>query len=305
MAAEEREESIDSAKKSIAQILAEKAELIKSTRLFKAPAQVAQIAVALKELNEKLKSSQSTLQKLVTVGDMVNKVTGGKVAQLAEDKIGKPIDKFLEKYGNKSFDILKIEDKEISIPTPIPIITIKIGFGASLNASLVSKREGAIINSDATLTGRVDLKVGIFVGFSFKLLFVKVKFGIEGGVQGSAQLTAKAGLTLEANKEELVGTLKPITADLTLEAKLYFIAPKFPLVKKALAWVSKKIKGSYVEDLTLYYPLGKIQLFTLTTPSYSLNFSVAQGKFSLKKSEGKVQFKLHPFFGKKLAAAKV
>ncbi len=237
----------------------------------------------------------STGDKIIAAAGLIKQIPGAdKVIAKATDKVASAVDKFLEKYGNKKFEVVKTPKFSLTFPLGIPLITISGSAQLVLSAELASKRTGATITSQATLSGVFTGQIGVAVGI--KILGKQI--GIEGGISVSASAVGKSVITLSIAGTDLSASMNPADIEITASAALYlkwsFGKPiNWGVNKLVDKFVVPNLKGSNRKGNQLNYPLGSMELLIIKTPVYSLTFSIAQGRFSASKT-GSFSCRIHP-----------
>lgn len=218
------------------------------------------------------------------LGEVAKDVAKEVAVEILEKTVGEPIDKFLKEYGNYKGELLSYDISQ-SIGPFFGCVNIDIGFSASIEAALESKRKAASITSKASLTGNARVSVGISIGFNVATF----KCSIGAGIQGGPDLKAEASITLAVKGVNLVGSVNPATLAVSLAAELYFSVPSV-IPEDFISWAAEQM-GLGSSGNKILYPLGTIDVLTVTTPSYSITFEISRGRFSgaTKQGEFKVE----------------
>jgi hypothetical protein len=305
-----RQQAVQAAQRQIANFEATKRQLMQ--RLATAPANLkGQIQNTINQVNQRIAGAKGVLQKLISAVDVVKQIPGGQQAiNKAGAKVGSAIDKFLEKYGNKSFEIVRTPKFSLSFPTPVALIGISGSANMTLSGALSSTRSGATITSQATLSGSLQGSLAVTVGFKVNIpVFGSKQVGLEGGINLSANATGKTVLTLQAAGTDLSAKFNPADINISASASLYL---KWGSLGKIIdsgiqkfikMTVLSYIKGASLNGNQIDYPLGSAELLIIKTPTYSLTFSIAQARFAGGK-EGGYSCRIHDKLKARLNALK-
>ena len=114
---------------------------------------------------------------------------------------------------------------------------------------------------------------------------------IEGGVQGGPEVNASASLEFSFKNAVVHAKVVPVTIDIDMSARLYL---ETPIPNRILKYVPAYLSSTTVIDETLYYPLGRINVLTATTPGYTLTFDMVNKKYAYIGSSGKYNIDVHP-----------
>jgi hypothetical protein len=287
---ENKQAQVRTAQTQIASLEQNKKQL--AQRLAAAPAaQKRSIQTILDDVNKRIAGAKEALQKLISAVDMVQQLPGGKAAvDKAKAAIGSAIDNFLEKYGNKSFEIVRSPKFSLSFPTPIALVQISGGANIVLSGSLKSERNGTTITSQANLTGSLNGNLSVNIGAKI----AGVGVGLEGGINVSGNATGTSTLTLSASGTDLSVSMNPADINISASASLSLsVTPSNFVVNKGLSLLVPRIPGASLSGSTITYPLGTAELLIIKTPIYSLTFSMTQAKFALNRA-GAYSCRIHP-----------
>lgn len=242
-------------------------------------------APLIKELDAEIKKTKDFLATAASSSDLVGTVVteGAKTAALAV------LDKFIADYGNKEKSLLDVKSPTIPLAS-VGIISAVASVGLTVDAKLSSKREGNKITSEGSIDSQGYIKVGVALGFSAPIIG---KIGIEGGIKGNADLSGKATLELEAVVPDLVAYMNPAAIDFGLSAELYLDLPDIYGVETVLGWIADAVGFITAKGCSIYYKLGSINILTVTTPTYSIKFSMSKGNFHSPVKSGSFSAKLN------------
>jgi len=311
----ERQQEIQNAQAQIAILEQQKATL--SSRLAEISDESSKrgVQTVLNDINARISGAKTALQKITSAVDLIKKIPNGEITandvntavdlvknipgvdaavNKVADKMGSSIDKFLEKYGNKKFELVKTPKFSLTFPIGIPLITISGSAQLTLSAELASQRTGATITSQATLAAIFRGQIGIAIGV--KILGKQV--GVEGGISVSANAIGKSVITLSLAGTDLNASMNPADIEITASAALYlkwsFGKPiNWAINELVDKFVIPSLKGTNRSGNQLNYPLGSIELLVVKTPVYSLTFNMLKGRFSTNKS-GTFSCRIHP-----------
>lgn len=239
-----------------------------------------------KDLDAEIKKTKEFLATVASSSDLVGTVVteGAKTAALAV------LDNFIKDHGNKEKTLVDVATSSIPVFS-VGIISAVVSVGFTLDAKLSSKRDGNKITSEGSIDAQAYIKVGIALGFDVPVIG---KVGVEGGIKGNADLSGKATLELEAVVPDLAAYMNPAAIDFGLSADLYLDLPDLPGVATVLGWVADAVGGGLsADDCTLLYRLGSINILTITSPTYSIKFSMSKGNFHSAVKSGKFSAKLN------------
>ncbi len=305
-----RQQAVQDAQRQITNFEATKRQL--THRLATAQANAKrEIQNAIDQVNQRIAGARTVLQRLGQAVDLVRQIPGGQQAiDRVGARVGSAIDNFLEKYGNKSFEIVRSPKFSVSFPTPVALIGISGSANMTLSGALSSKRDGATITSEATLSGSLQGSLAVTVGFKVNIPIVGSKqVGLEGGINISANATGKTVLTLQASGQDLSAKFNPADINISASASLYLKWGSLGglidsgIQKFVKMTVLSYIKGASLSGNQINYPLGNAELLIIKTPTYSLTFSIAQARFSGGK-EGGYSCRIHPKLKARLDALK-
>lgn len=235
-------------------------------------------------LDVEIKKTKKLLAELTSATDLVTKVT-----QKAANEALAVLDSYIEKYGNHEKELVNLNSPNIPIAS-IGIISAVVSIGLVVEAKLESKRTANKVESKGSISSKGYLKVGVQVGFSAPVIG---KLAVTGGIQGSANLLGVAKLELEAALPDLAAYMNPAAIDFSLSASLYLDFPTITGLETVLGWVAGAIPRTSVKGCSLFFKLGTLNVLTVTTPVYSIKFSMVKGKFHSAKASGKYSAKLN------------
>jgi vacuolar-type H+-ATPase subunit H len=229
-----------------------------------------------------------------TVGDLVS--TGYNIVSdiadgtdpteaVLEHTVGSAVDSFLEEHANYEGTIFDLSYNQ-TIPV-YPPFNAEVGVSASAEASLSTERSGATITCSGNVSATARLSIGMSVGFSVAGYGLSVGAGIQGGPDFSAGVSVSLG----ASGLDLTGTISPVEIDLSLAAELYFGVSGIP--EELIEWVADQL-GLKTSGNRILYPLGSVSLVIITTPSYSVTFDMAAGRFKNASAQGEFSAVIHP-----------
>ena len=230
----------------------------------------------------------TTLGDLVSTGtDIYNDISEGTdpTEAIIEHTVGSTIDTFLEEHANYQGTIFELSYNQ-SIPV-YPPINADVGVSASAEASLSSTREGAKITCTGTASATARLSIGMSVGFEVAGYGLSIGAGVQGGPDFNSSLSVSLGLS-GAN---LTGTVSPLDIDLSLAAEAYFGVSGIP--QELIDWAASLL-GLSTSGNRILYPLGTVSILIVTTPSYSITFDMAAGRFKNASAQGQFSATVHP-----------
>lgn len=235
----------------------------------------------------------TTLGDLARTGtDIVNDISDGTdpTEAIIEHTVGSTIDDFLEEHANYEDTIFELSYNQ-SIPV-YPPINADVGVSASMEAALNSSRDGATITCTGTATATARLSLGMSVGFQV----AGYGLSIGAGVQGGPDFNSSISVSLGVSGRNLTGAISPLDIDLSMACEAYFGVSGVP--QELIDWAAEQL-GLSTSGNKILYPLGTVSILVITTPSYSITFDMAAGRFKNAKAEGQFNATVHP----KLVAA--
>jgi len=215
-----------------------------------------------------------------------------KLIQIIEEEVekalGSLIDEYLEKYGNWKGDLLDTGKQDANIGPFWGCVYIVLSFQAELAAELTSKRQGLEATAKGGLNATVYAGVGIEIGFDIPVVG---DVSIEGGIQGGPELDGKASISLGVKSAVLKASMVPATLNIDMSARLYL---ETPIPNRILSHVPDYVSKITVSGQNLYYPLGRINVLIVTTPSYAFTFDVIKGEYNYTGAVGKYNIDINP-----------
>jgi len=210
------------------------------------------------------------------------------VEEELEKTLGPIIDEYLKRYGNWKGKLLDTGKRTTKIGPFWGCVSIALSIQADLAAILSSKRKGLGASAQGQISGKAYAGVGIALGFDIPIVG---DVSIEGGIQGGPELIGKASLSLGVQKAILKAKMSPATLNIDMSARIYL---ETPIPNYILSYVPEFVSSIQVSGSTLYYPLGRVNVLVASTPSYSLTFDIAKGKYNYTGAVGKYSIDLNP-----------
>jgi peptidoglycan hydrolase-like protein with peptidoglycan-binding domain len=208
------------------------------------------------------------------------------------------LDKFIEEYANKEVNIASIDlNQKLDFGYGF---YGSIGFGASLDAKLESKREGAKISSTASLDAEANISVGLGWRIGFNAWVAGAEIGAEIGFMIWAALHAETSATIELANDSLIGTLYAPSGDVSAGLDFYVkvIAEGWFLFWSAdeSEWAAGKLAGwtgGRHDGSRVRYNLGKMNIVKVYAPNFSLSIT-KDLKFNKPTKQGSYSYEVHP-----------
>lgn len=212
-----------------------------------------------------------------------------RVAEEEVDKtVGPVVDAFLRVHSPWTGTLLKTGKQTAKIGPLWGFINLALSVQADLTAKLTAKRKGLGAIGKGGLSGKVYAGVGISIGFDVPMVG---DISIEGGVQGGPQINALASLDFSFRNAVVHAKVVPATIDIDMSARLYL---ETPIPNRILKYVPVYLTSVSVVEETIYYPLGRINILTATTPGYTLTFDMVNKKYAYIGSSGKYNIEVNP-----------
>ncbi len=207
-----------------------------------------------------------------------------------EQAIGGTIDLYLKQYANWNGTLLDTGKRSVNIGPFWGCINIVLSIQAKMDAKLVSTRKELTVTATGDVQASADVGVGISVGLTLPAIG---GIAIEGGIIGGPRIKATASISLGVKNAVLQGTMNPLRMDIDMTAKLYLELPSAVpewMIEFAASYVASVTSSGH----TLYYELGRLNIFTATTPSYALSFDIVKGKYRYLGATGKYNMTINP-----------
>lgn len=207
-----------------------------------------------------------------------------------EKAIGGTIDLYLEKYANWEGTLLDTGKRSMNIGPFWGCINIVLSIQAKMDAKLAATRQALTVTATGEVKATADIGVGISVGLTLPVIG---GITVEGGIIGGPRIIATASISLGVKNAVLQGSMNPVSLNVDMTAKLYLQVPSAVpewMIEYAADYVASVTSSGH----TLYYELGRINIFTATTPSYALSFDIVKGKYRYLGATGKYNMTLNP-----------
>lgn len=249
-----------------------------------------QVEAQIEELDQRINNLRTTAQNAITASGLVNRENLNTAAEGA----GTLIDAYLRVYGQRwSGDLVDIQvDKMVPVYGPL---RADLGVSCGLGANVSVARSGVGLTLSGAATG--DARVALGVGTGVELPFVG-GYAIAGGVQGGASVEGSIQFTLEAERSGLKASITPFTFALDMVAELYIRLEVSGMSESDLEDFFSKLKALSsnidVSGARITYELGRLNLFEITTKSYSLTFTIERGRYVYGSSSGNYSAQLNP-----------
>lgn len=205
-----------------------------------------------------------------------------------EKTLGPVVDAFLRVHSPWAGTLLKTGKQTVKIGPLWGCVNLALSIQADLTAKLTAERKGIGAIGKGGLSGKVYAGVGISIGFDIPLVG---DISIEGGVQGGPEINALASLSFSFKNAVVHAKVVPVTVDIDMSARLYL---ETPIPNRILKYVPAYLENTSVVEETIYYPLGRINIITATTPGYTLTFDLVNKKYAYIGSSGKYNIEINP-----------
>ncbi|BDS15087.1 hypothetical protein [Aureispira anguillae] len=206
-----------------------------------------------------------------------------------EKTVGPVFDAFLRVHTPWVGTLLSTGKQTAKIGPLWGCVSLALSVQADFSAKLTGKRKGLGAIAKGGLSGKAYAGVGIHIGFDIPVVG---DVAIEGGVEGGPEINALASIELSSKNAVIQGTVVPITVDIDMSARLYL---ETPIPNHILKYVPAYLASTSVVQQTIYYPLGRINLLTATTPGYSLTFDLVKKEYAyIGTTGGKYDISVNP-----------
>ena len=205
-----------------------------------------------------------------------------------EKTVGPVVDAFLRVHSPWAGTLLKTGKQTVKIGPLWGCVNLALSVQADLTAKLTAERKGLGAIGKGGLSGKVFAGVGISIGFDIPLVG---DVSIEGGVQGGPEINALASLSFSFKNAVIHAKVVPATIDIDMAARLYL---ETPIPNRILKYVPAYLASTSVIEQTIYYPLGRLNILTATTPGYTLTFDMVNEKYAYIGSSGKYNIEVNP-----------
>jgi len=205
-----------------------------------------------------------------------------------EKTLGPVVDAFLRVHTPWSGSLLKTPKFALKLGPMWGCVNLVLSVQANLDAKLTAKRKGLGATGTGGLAGKVYAGVGISIGYDIPLVG---DISIEGGVQGGPEIKAAASLQFSFKNAIVHAKVIPVTIDIDMSARLYL---ETPIPNRILKYVPAYLSNTTVSGQSLFYPLGRLNVLTATTPGYTLTFDIVDKKYSYIGASGKYTLAVHP-----------
>lgn len=244
----------------------------------------------IKQIDDRIAQLRTTSQRCVAPSNLVNRNNLRKAGETAVAVGENLIERYLRAYGTIwKGDILPIENCEKFIPLISGIAGVDVGVVGGIGAEVAAERHNHGLKCKGSVKGELEPFFGIGVGVSIPVLG---ELKLTGGIQGGAKAEGTVEIILEIAGGGLKAGITPFTFNIDMVAKVYIHVPGIPeKVLKNLKMISSKID---VANERVTYELGSLNILTIITPSYSLTFTLTQGKYVYNSSSGKYSITLNP-----------
>ncbi|CAA6806208.1 MAG: Unknown protein [uncultured Aureispira sp.] len=208
--------------------------------------------------------------------------------QEVEKTVGPVIDAFLRVHNPWLGSLLKTPKFAMKVGPMWGCVNLVLSVQADLTAKLTTKRKGLGAIGKGGLAGKAYAGVGISIGYDIPLVG---NISIEGGVQGGPEINASASLQFSFKNAVIHAKVVPVTIDIDMSARLYLDTP---IPTRILKYVPAYLSSTTVVGQSLFYPLGRLNVLTATTPGYTLTFDLVNKKYSYIGASGKYNVSVHP-----------
>lgn len=205
-----------------------------------------------------------------------------------EKTVGPVVDAFLRVHSPWTGTLLKTGKQTAKIGPLWGCVNLALSVQADLTAKLTAERKGLGAIGKGGLSGKVYAGVGISIGFDVPMVG---DVSIEGGVQGGPEINAFASLGFSFQNAVIHAKVVPVTIDIDMSARLYL---ETPIPNRILKYVPAYLSSTSVVEQTIFYPLGRINILTATTPGYTLTFDMLNKKYAYIGSSGKYNIDVNP-----------
>lgn len=245
---------------------------------------------AISEIDNRIAQLKATSQNCVAPSNLVNQANLQNAGETLVTVGGDLIERYLRAHGTIwKGDILPIENCEKFFPLISGIAGVDIGIVGGIGAEVAAERHNHGLKCKGGIKGELEPFFGIGVGVSVPLLG---ELKLTGGIQGGAKAEGTIEIMLEVAGGGLRASIVPFTFNIDMVAKVYIHVPLIPEnVLKNLKMISAKIDAA---DERVTYELGSLNILTITSPSYSLTFTLTQGKYVYNSSSGNWSITLNP-----------
>lgn len=206
-----------------------------------------------------------------------------------EKTVGPVLDAYLRVHTPWTGTLLSTGKQTAKIGPLWGCLSLALSVQADFTAKLTGQRKGLGAIAKGGLSGKAYAGVGIALGFEIPVVG---GVDIEGGIEGGPEINALASIELGAKDAVIHGKIVPITVDIDMSARLYL---ETPIPNHILKYVPAYLASTSVVKQTIYYPLGRLNLLTATTPGYKVTFDLVKKEYAYLGTTGeKYSLSVHP-----------
>lgn len=244
----------------------------------------------IEQIDKRIADLKATSQQCVSPTNLVSRENLRKVGETTVAVGEDLLERYLRAYGTIwKGDIVQIKDCEKFIPLISGVAGIDVGVVGGIGAEVAAERHNHGLKCKGGIKGTIEPFFGVGVGVSVPFLG---ELKLTGGIQGGAKAEGTIEIMLEIAGGGLKAGITPFTFNIDMVAKIYIHVPLIPEdVLKNLKMISSKIDAA---DERVTYELGSLNILSVTTPNYSLTFTLTKGKYVFNSSSGKYSMTLNP-----------
>ena len=244
----------------------------------------------LNELNSQIREIDASIEQLsqdtsqvATPSSQLTKSSGtggGVTAESVEDGANTLIDAALRVFGTmRDHDFIKFEGREKIIPLVAGVAGIDVGLQGGVKIEATAQRYNRGIEVQGALKGSIEPNIGLGVGID---LYILGSYKLAGGIQGGAAASASVSFMLDVHNRALRASVRPFSMKIEMVAKLYLV---IPFISETFIGYAKALNSNIDADGSrLTYQFGSVDIFTITTPTYSMTFTPSTGHFTYTSS---------------------
>lgn len=198
------------------------------------------------------------------------------------------LDAFMRVNGTWLGPAFNLGKKSLKIGPWWGCINLVLSVSADVTISASAARKGTGATVTGKIAGTAYARVGIAIGYDLPIVG---NISIEGGIKGGPKLSAHTTTSLVVNGNTLMGELQPFGIDLDMMALLYL---ETPLPNSIVKYIPVYLTQANVVGSDIEYPLGKLSVLQLRTPSYSITVDANVKGYHYKRKSGNFSIHLNP-----------
>lgn len=198
------------------------------------------------------------------------------------------LDAFMRVNGTWTGPVFNLSKKSLKIGPWWGCVNLVISASADATTSVSAARKGTGVTLTGQIAGTAYAGVGISIGYDLPIVG---DISIGGGIKGGPKLNAHTTTSLVVNGNTLTGELQPLGIDLDMMALLYLDTP---LPNSIVKYIPVYLPQATVVGSDIEYPLGKLSVLQLRTPSYSITVDANVKGYHYKRKSGNFSIHLNP-----------